>query len=306
MGKFYGVKVGRNTGVYENWDDCKKEIDGFKGASYKGFKTREEAESFVSGIENKVIEENKDTKTIEMEDGKFYLYTDGSFNRVNPDLCGYGGVIFNGNTMIDNYNGYIREKENSWNITGEIEGVKKGVYRAIKLGIKEIELCYDYEGIEYWLTGEFDCKKKLSKDYREFMLRAMDKIKITFRHTKGHTGILGNEIADLLSKKAINNIKESEEVKLQKLLTIASNKGNEILIDLDEDVKIDSTTIIKALISSLEEKNKIFALEEVKEIIDLDNTSEVLGKLTDILKLNLDDKETALLIIGAIQKLLSI
>lgn len=45
--KFYGVAVGRETGVYEDWADAKKQIDGVKGPKYKKFATREEAEEFV-------------------------------------------------------------------------------------------------------------------------------------------------------------------------------------------------------------------------------------------------------------------
>ncbi|MGK7931868.1 MAG: viroplasmin family protein [Microcystaceae cyanobacterium] len=42
--KYYVVWEGRKTGIFTNWDDCKKQVDGFKGARYKSFKTRGEAE----------------------------------------------------------------------------------------------------------------------------------------------------------------------------------------------------------------------------------------------------------------------
>ncbi|MEY4926650.1 MAG: hypothetical protein RI894_1086, partial [Bacteroidota bacterium] len=37
--KFYVVWEGYHPGVYERWDDCKKEIDGFAKAKYKSFET---------------------------------------------------------------------------------------------------------------------------------------------------------------------------------------------------------------------------------------------------------------------------
>lgn len=43
--KFYTVWVGKRPGVYSGWDACKKEVEGFNGARYKGFPTRELAES---------------------------------------------------------------------------------------------------------------------------------------------------------------------------------------------------------------------------------------------------------------------
>lgn len=35
MSQFYGVWIGRNPGVYDNWNDCKSQVDKFAGAKYK-------------------------------------------------------------------------------------------------------------------------------------------------------------------------------------------------------------------------------------------------------------------------------
>lgn len=45
--KFYAVRVGRTPGIYNSWDDCKAQIDGFSGATYKSFKTAAEAAEFM-------------------------------------------------------------------------------------------------------------------------------------------------------------------------------------------------------------------------------------------------------------------
>ena len=42
--KYYTVWKGVNPGVYDSWTDCQLQIKGFKGALYKSFSTREEAE----------------------------------------------------------------------------------------------------------------------------------------------------------------------------------------------------------------------------------------------------------------------
>lgn len=44
MGKYYCVWKGRVPGVYESWEDCKKQTDGFAGAEHKAFKTKQKAE----------------------------------------------------------------------------------------------------------------------------------------------------------------------------------------------------------------------------------------------------------------------
>ena len=42
--KFYVVWSGLNPGIYPSWDDCQAQIKGVKGAAYKSFDSREEAE----------------------------------------------------------------------------------------------------------------------------------------------------------------------------------------------------------------------------------------------------------------------
>ena len=46
--KYYVVWNGVNPGIYETWNECQLQIKGFKGAAYKGFETREEAERAYS------------------------------------------------------------------------------------------------------------------------------------------------------------------------------------------------------------------------------------------------------------------
>lgn len=43
--KFYTVWTGRQVGVFASWDECRLQVEGFPGARYKGFPTREAAES---------------------------------------------------------------------------------------------------------------------------------------------------------------------------------------------------------------------------------------------------------------------
>lgn len=41
--KWYVVWAGHETGVYDNWEDCKVAVEGFPGAKFKSYSTREEA-----------------------------------------------------------------------------------------------------------------------------------------------------------------------------------------------------------------------------------------------------------------------
>ena len=42
--KFYVVWRGRKPGVYDSWDDCKQQVEGFGEAAYKAYATLEDAE----------------------------------------------------------------------------------------------------------------------------------------------------------------------------------------------------------------------------------------------------------------------
>jgi viroplasmin and RNaseH domain-containing protein len=45
---FYVVKVGRQPGLYHNWDDCFAQVTGFSGAVFKGFAHRAEADEYAA------------------------------------------------------------------------------------------------------------------------------------------------------------------------------------------------------------------------------------------------------------------
>lgn len=51
--KFYVIWVGHEPGVYSEWSKAKSQIDGYKGAKYKGFPTRAQAEAaYASSFSN--------------------------------------------------------------------------------------------------------------------------------------------------------------------------------------------------------------------------------------------------------------
>lgn len=49
MSKYYGVKQGITPGVYTSWPECQQQVNGYKGAEYKSFKTEAEAHLYVYG-----------------------------------------------------------------------------------------------------------------------------------------------------------------------------------------------------------------------------------------------------------------
>ena len=133
---------------------------------------------------------------------KCIAYVDGSYN-IRTKYCGYGVVLFYNGEHFE-FSGCEPNAESlGRNVFGEIKGSMKAVTEAKKLGAKEIEIRYDYTGIEYWVTGKWQANKVNTKEYRDFMRNAEKEIKITFTKVKAHSSNQWNDRADILAKEAI-------------------------------------------------------------------------------------------------------
>lgn len=46
--KYYAVATGRKPGIYNSWEECENQVDGFSNARFKSFKTIDEAKRYLS------------------------------------------------------------------------------------------------------------------------------------------------------------------------------------------------------------------------------------------------------------------
>ena len=66
--KFYVVWNGRTSGIFDSWDACKAQVEGFEGAQYKGFPTQEAAKIAASQNYWQVVKANKSSDVLVMLD----------------------------------------------------------------------------------------------------------------------------------------------------------------------------------------------------------------------------------------------
>ena len=234
--KYYGVKKGLVPGVYTSWDECKAQVDGFSGAEYKSFRSEEEAKAYISpekddevydksgyvsenmqrveaefqalGITYVPVDDNTQHVSEpafvhdEVYDGP-YAFVDGSFN-ADTGVYGYGGFVCDGTKKypLQGHNDNP-DMASMRNVAGEIDGSMAAVKKAEELGIRKMTMYYDYNGIEQWAIGGWKTNNPCTQAYAQFMQSDNRKVQLDFVHTKGHTGIAGNEIADAMAKKAV-------------------------------------------------------------------------------------------------------
>ncbi len=202
-GKFYAVKAGREPGIYTSWADCQKQTTGFKGATFKSFKTMEEAQAFMAGAAD-------ETGLKKGGDGisnlpPVYAFTDGSYN-VATKVYGFGGFLHYSDSEPDieiRGNAADPEEAVSRNVSGEVHGAVAAMEKAIELGLEELTLFYDYEGVEKWPLGMWKANKKISQYYVAAYQEIKDRLRVHFVHVPAHTGIPGNEEADRIAKEEV-------------------------------------------------------------------------------------------------------
>ena len=97
-------------------------------------------------------------------------------------------------------------------MAGEMLGSMTAVNWAIENKYPAVEIRYDYEGVEKWVTGMWRAKTPLTSKYAAHMQEAGKKVKISFCKIAAHTGNHYNEEADQLAKSAL--LKTDEEVRI--------------------------------------------------------------------------------------------
>jgi ribonuclease HI len=107
--KFYVVWKGRQTGVFNTWEDCKAQTNGFDGAVFRSFESKELAEKAFQDSSKEYIGKNKKVvSSLSKEQLALIgdpiqdaIAVDGAWNN-NTGLVEYQGVYLKTNEVLFN------------------------------------------------------------------------------------------------------------------------------------------------------------------------------------------------------------
>jgi len=232
--KFYVVWQGRETGIFTDWNTCKKHIDKFAGARYKSFPTLAEAEAAFGNNSRAVKSTDASAgspvkKRAAVQTVKTYgsdeiaamnidtkIFTDGGCEP-NPGKAGSGVAVYRDGVVAELWYGLFNPK--GTNNTAELNALHQALIMAkneIGKGKSVAIFCdskYAIQCITQWAVnwqkkgwkkagGEI---KNLELIKEMFALHQLLKEKVKVLHVNGHVGVEGNELADRMSILAIEN-----------------------------------------------------------------------------------------------------
>lgn len=214
--KIYAVRKGHKTGLFNTWAECQKATAGYSGAEFRGFTGKEEALAFLNMETTKTVSGDKAKEAagvVEVPENMVIAYVDGSFEK-SIGRYAFGCVLLtpDGQEIRESGSGSDPAGVAIRNVAGEMLGAMNAVKWAQENGYPAVEIRYDYEGVEKWVTGVWRAKTPLTGKYAVHMQEAGKKIQISFCKVAAHTGNHYNEEADQLAKSAL--LRTDEKVKI--------------------------------------------------------------------------------------------
>ncbi len=311
--KYYAVKAGRTTGIFDNWDECNESIKGFSGPDFKSFNTREEAEAYLA---NKDLWDEIVTKDI--QEGYLVAFCDGSYES-KLERYSYGVLLIdpkNNETSLCGY-GNNQKYISSNNIIGEIFGVINALDWAVSNGYEKIKIYHDYEGLSKWISGEWQAKSDVAKMFVAIYQKKFDDVlEVKFEKVKGHSNNKYNDKADTLAKSALQEktkmaiqgdswfvIPHFKEPNFQALKDLINEENERIIVTTDEYPEktvhkfyLEGDKVVTTLFKSknqkvlVQGKDSILFQIIISIIIELDGSNNIEPILSSAYRISIDSK----------------
>lgn len=209
--KIYAVFQGKFPGLYKTWDEASAQVQGFKGAVYKSFSTREEAILWLrqcvldakEAVPEHLIDLIKTVDTPEKGDKRIVIHTDGGASP-NPGKGGYGIVLTHGRHRKELYAGYELTTNNRMEMLGVIvalQSLKKPSDVILYTDSKYVVDSVSKGWAKKWRSKGWkrsDGQLAENIDLWEQLLNLLNDHTVEFQWVKGHAGNRENERCDQL------------------------------------------------------------------------------------------------------------
>lgn len=159
---FYVVWKGQLPGIYHSWEECRKQVEGFKGAMYKGYPSLTEAEEAFNEKPEKIIFGKSQKKGSITTISTQYplqesIIVDAAWNSINKDME-YQGILYKTGKRIF-HNGPM---PNGTNNIGEFLAIVHALGYCLKHGHMDMPIYSDSRNAISWVRAKH-CKTNLEE-----------------------------------------------------------------------------------------------------------------------------------------------
>jgi len=128
---------------------------------------------------------------------RHHIYVDGSYMH---GRVGYGAAIVKDDVLVDELSGPITNKamHSMRQVGGEIMAVQYALEWCRRHDVTDVDVFYDYAGVENWPTKRWQAKNEFTQAYAAFVQECG--IRVHWHKVKSHSGDTWNDRADELAK----------------------------------------------------------------------------------------------------------
>lgn len=139
--------------------------------------------SLVKEQEDGMVMENSEKEVVEIDQAMVVcdIYVSGSFNAADEEYGWKFEAYSDGKKLYakestGNNPKYISSKQVGGYIVATLQGIDYAIYK----GFETVVIHHNYDGLEYWATGEWKTKKEIAKSYAYLIGQKSEKINIEF------------------------------------------------------------------------------------------------------------------------------
>lgn len=208
MGKIYAVKRGLKTGLFNSWDECKKQVTGVKGARFKGFTDVNEAEKWLLGEAASGQELPKSINNSFDDAADYIIYTDGSCLKNPAGPGGWAAVVMDqvNGELTELHSGEPSTTNNRMELTAAIAAlnfIRDGAVVDLYTDSQYLKNAFTKHWLAGWKQNGWKTaagSEVKNKDLWQKLDKLFSAHQVRFYWVKGHVGIEHNERCDVLAK----------------------------------------------------------------------------------------------------------